>query len=60
MAGWLWGFFFENNMESEFIVIQSMHQNELSFVFIVCDKILLIAKYFHRSPVSSKPVKNQC
>lgn len=43
VCGWLW-VFFENDMESEFMVIQSRQQNELIFVFPVCDKILFNCK----------------
>lgn len=43
VCGWLWGFC-ENDMESEFMVIQSRQQNELVFVFLVCDKILFNCK----------------
>lgn len=43
VCGWLW-VFFEDDMESEFMVIQSRQQNELSFVFPVCDKILFNCK----------------
>lgn len=42
------------------MVIQTRQQNELGFVFLVSDNILFNCKYFYRSLVSFKPVKNQC
>jgi len=41
---WLVVRFFEKDMESEFLVLQSRQQNELSCVFLVCDKIIFNCK----------------
>lgn len=59
-CGWLQRFY-ENDTESELMVIQRRQQYELSFVLFVCGKIILNCKntvtglFF-----SSKPPKNQC